>query len=147
MYEKTSNTNQDSTVKIGKLALCRDTHTLLINNESHHLRNKLFLLLNYLVINQNRLINRDELISNIWDGNYYIGEKGLTHAVCMLRNLLKKDPDCGVLIDTIPKTGYRLRIRTENKEAPTEENQLSVKMDADLPNWWPNSSFYMHEAI
>ena len=144
MFNNAGNTSK-SIAEVGNLKLCRETHTLFVSGKAHHLRNKLFLLFDYLVNNPNKLIKRKELITNIWDGNYYIGEKGLTHAVCMLRNILKKDPDCGVVIDTVPKTGYRMRTKN-HKTYPSELQQsqehINIDIKSETPNWWPMTSVY-----
>ena len=143
---KNSNDTLISTESIGRVKLCKETHTLFINNEKYHLRNKLFLLFEYLMDHQDKLIKREELITNIWSGNYYIGEKGLTHAICMLRNMLRKDPNCGVTIDTIPKTGYRLRVKS-TKTSQTVSSKVQVNVNTDTPQWWPKTPFYTETEI
>ena len=131
----------NSTVEIGHLSLCRDSHSLKIGEQSIRLRNKLFLLLDYLATHRNQLIKRQELIDNIWDGNYYIGEKGLTHAICILRNMIKQEGDCSVIIETIPKTGYRLKVKNLNITKETPFPELKVKFDSEKPVWWPEGAY------
>ncbi len=133
----------DQLIQIGNLTICADTHQMNIAGEAIHLRNKLFHLLMYLAAHKNKLVSRNDLIDNVWSGNYYIGEKGLTHAICILRNLLKKEPGCGVSIDTIPKSGYRLKVTANNKQE-NQTNRLNMSeiimsVDTSKPSWWPTT--------
>lgn len=132
--------DDQSTIVFGKLTLCRENHCLMINGKPQHLRNKLYRLMKYLAERPNRLVYREELINYIWDGNFYIGEKGLTHAICILRTLLKASPDCGVTIETVPKTGYHLRVRDHSRK-PIENKPNTVEtIDTSVPEWWPKNS-------
>lgn len=137
-----SDYRNDGSVKLGNIVICFDDHSVIVNGKQKRLRNKLFRLLSHLAQNPNRLVSRQELIENVWDGNYYIGEKGLTHAICMLRNLIKKDPESGVTIDTIPKSGYRLRVKDNNVPTEQERTEFILKMDTSVPNWWPSQYGY-----
>jgi len=68
-------------------------------------------VLAYLASQYPRLVDRQELIENIWDGNHYVGEKALTNAIWNLRNEFKQtDND---YIETIRKKGYRLLVEPE----------------------------------
>ncbi|WP_144393052.1 winged helix-turn-helix domain-containing protein [Pleionea sediminis] len=137
-----NNENSSNLLKIGNLILCADTHSLIINEQHHRLRNKLFQLLVYLIDKRNTLVSRKELIDAIWDGNYYIGEKGLTHAVCILRTKLKEAGDSGLSIETIPKTGYLLKVKGVNSaQTKSKESDYDPTSDIDtsIPDWWPQN--------
>lgn len=127
-------------IVLGKLQLNSQTHELIINQQRHRLRYKLFHLMRYLAEHPNQLITRQTLIDEVWRGNYYIGEKGLTHAVCMLRSLLKQDESYSVRIETIPKTGYQLRIFDhESAVVPKQEAAPAIAIDTSVPAWWPTT--------
>ncbi len=132
----------EGSYKLGNITLCFDDHSVNVAGEQKRLRNKLFRLLSHLANHPNRLVTRKELIERVWDGNYYIGEKGLTHAICMLRNILKKDPESGVTIDTIPKSGYRLRIKNKQVHSEDSKQEYLLKMDTSVPSWWPSQYGY-----
>lgn len=132
--------DKQSNIAVGKLLLCQDNHCLIIDGKPQHLRNKLYRLMKYLAERQNRLVNRNELIENIWDGNFYIGEKGLTHAICILRTILKASPDCGVTIETVPKTGYHLRVRDHSRQAKEKKQNPVESIDTSVPDWWPKNA-------
>ena len=92
-------------------SICR---TLQGNGNEVHLREKLWHIAVILTEKQNILVKRNCLIENIWSGNGYTGEQGLTHAICHLRRAFKSiEPD--VRIITIPKCGYILQSKSKNK--------------------------------
>ncbi|MCH8501170.1 MAG: winged helix-turn-helix domain-containing protein [Aliidiomarina sp.] len=61
----------------------------------------------YLIEAHPRLVTREELIENIWDGNAYVGEKALTNVIWQLRSSFEKLGLCDC-IQTVRKRGYRL---------------------------------------
>lgn len=54
------------------------------------------------------LVSREQLITAVWDGNSYVGEKALTNAIWQLRHQLQQ-LGAAELISTIRKKGYRLQ--------------------------------------
>jgi len=79
--------------------------TLSTENKVVRLRGKLYFVLSCLVENQNKLVTRQKLIEECWNGNGYTGDKAVTHAICQLRKLLK-DLKVPVVITTLSKQGY-----------------------------------------
>jgi len=105
-------------------------------------------VLSYLASHYPRIIPRDELIEEIWQGNGYVGKKALTNAVWNLRkNLAPACPDEEV-IETIRNVGYRLLIEPKwQGELATKENspasiQATTVVDiAAAPPAVPKSSY------
>lgn len=138
-----NNNNHSKLVALGNLTLNLQSHSLTINNNTHHLRLKLFHLLLALIESQGKPVTREELINRVWKGNYYIGEKGLTHAICMLRTILKQPGATGVTIETVLNTGYRLKVKPlmqqdKSKEKASDSDHYNV--DTNAPSWWPQKS-------
>ena len=48
------------------------------------------IILNYLLMNQNRIVKRDELMTDLWNNNEYINDNALTVNISRLRNKLKE---------------------------------------------------------
>ena len=82
-------------------------------------------MLCYLAKNYPRVIPREELIDNVWAGNYYVGEKALTNAIWHLRQKLSGANDEDEVIDTIRKVGYRLLIEP-HWLSPVETKKIIV---------------------
>ncbi len=86
------------------------------NGEKHSLQPKYIEMLNYLAVHYPRIITREELIDNIWQGNYYVGDKALTNTIWHLRQQLKQANEHGEYIETIRKMGYRLIVEPQWQE-------------------------------
>jgi len=93
------------------------------DEEKQSMQPKFIDVLSYLASHYPRIIPRDELIEEIWQGNVYVGKKALTNAVWNLRkNLTPACPDEEV-IETIRNVGYRLLIEPQwQGELATKEN-------------------------
>lgn len=83
------------------------------DSQQHSMRPKVLQVLRYLARNFEDTVTREELVESVWDGNHYIGDRGLTDAIWQLRKVLDCDPKYAPYIETIPKSGYRLNIRPE----------------------------------
>jgi two-component system alkaline phosphatase synthesis response regulator PhoP len=78
----------------------KNKYTITVNNKEHYASKLIFDLLYYLMSNDNRIVNRDELLNNVW-GNDCIGERTIDVHIRKLRQLIGKDK-----ITTIIKVGY-----------------------------------------
>ncbi|MBT1444472.1 PD40 domain-containing protein [Shewanella sp. JM162201] len=93
------------------------------------LQPKFIEVLTYLAERYPRVVTREELITDIWEGNGYVGEKALTNAIWHLRQHLGKLSD-EEAIETVRKTGYRLCIEPQFErvaEDPTEDLEQKVR--------------------
>jgi len=95
-------------LKISDLVLDKVTKTVKRNTQPIDLTATEFRLLEFLIINQNRVLNRMEILENVWDINFNLG----TNVVDVYINYLRKkiDKDRGAkLIHTIFGMGYVMR--------------------------------------
>ncbi len=70
-----------------------------------------------LAVNYPRVISREYIIEEVWDGNFYVGEKALNNAIWQLRSIFSQNQEN--TIETIRKVGYRLTVKPEwDSEAP-----------------------------
>lgn len=76
-----------------------DTEIILTKNE--------MIILNYLLNNQNRIVTRDELMTDLWNNNEYINDNALTVNISRLRSKLKSIGHTSA-IETRKGIGYRL---------------------------------------
>jgi Tol biopolymer transport system component/DNA-binding winged helix-turn-helix (wHTH) protein len=95
--------------------------------EKQSIQAKFIEVLCYLAKHAPRVIPRDELINNIWQGNEYVGEKALTNAIWHLRHNLKGADGENEIIETIRKVGYRLLITPIYEEVIEEQPIVSKK--------------------
>ncbi|MEG0452394.1 MAG: response regulator transcription factor [Coprobacillus sp.] len=92
-------------IKTPTLKIDKSTHTVTHNNVSLDLTHKEYQLLVYLIENQERVVERDELLNTIW-GYDFIGESRALDV--HIRSLRKKlDDDGEKYIKTVRSVGYR----------------------------------------
>lgn len=99
-------------MKTPTLTIDKSTHTVKQNDVVIDLTHKEYQLLLYLIENKERVVERDELLNNIW-GYVLIGESRALDV--HIRSLRKKFNDDGEkYIKTIRSVGYRF-IEKEDK--------------------------------
>lgn len=103
------------------------------NGDIKILQPKFIEVLNYLASQYPRLVDRQELIENIWDGNHFVGEKSLTNAIWNLRNELKQTG--ANYIETVRKKGYRLQVKPVYLDEEVADSDIPEKA-----NWFKNTS-------
>ncbi|MEG0366641.1 MAG: response regulator transcription factor [Coprobacillus sp.] len=92
-------------IKTPTLNIDKSTHTVTHNKVSLDLTHKEYQLLVYLIENQERVVERDELLNTIW-GYDFIGESRALDV--HIRSLRKKlDDDGEKYIKTVRSVGYR----------------------------------------
>ena len=87
---------QKGTIKKGDLEI------ILTKNE--------MIIFNYLLNHQNKIVTRDELMTDLWNNNEYINDNALTVNVSRLRSKLK-EVGYENIIETRKKIGYILSMR------------------------------------
>ena len=96
------------TLKIGDLVLDKITKTVTRASQPIDLTATEFRLLEYFLVNQNKVLNRMEILENVWDINFNLG----TNVVDVYINYLRKKIDKNhstKLIHTIFGMGYVMR--------------------------------------
>lgn len=100
--------NNSKNLRFKDIVLDLNNHTFKRGNETHRLPNKEFELLKYFIKNNNRLIQKQELMENIWDFNSQLTTTTIETHICKLRkkldsnNLIKR-------LHTIAYSGYILK--------------------------------------
>src|SRR5207302_903162 len=69
-------------------------------------RTSRFALLYYLVENASRVIDRSELLDEIWPETH-VSDASLTQAIVSLREALEDDPRESLYVTTLPRRGYK----------------------------------------
>ena len=92
-------------LKIGRIQMDTGRHTVLADDQELALTLKEYELLRILMQNGNRLVDREQLISEIWNQDYSGGDHTLDAHMQTLRSKLGK---CAGQIRTVYGRGYRL---------------------------------------
>lgn len=106
-------TDKPDVIKTNSLIIERKTRIIKLNNKILDLTNKEYQLLMYLIDNYKRIVEREELLNEIW-GYDFVGEtRALDVHIRALRSKLNDDGNC--YIKTIRGVGYRfIEGREEN---------------------------------
>lgn len=92
-------------LKAGPLSLDRDSRDLLLDNENVQLTKKEFDLLEYLMLNENVALSRDELLNKVW-GYAYAGDTNVVDVYVRYLRIKLREPAHGSFIRTVRGVGY-----------------------------------------
>jgi DNA-binding response OmpR family regulator len=92
-------------LRYGPIVIDADRHHVALDGHDVRLTAKEFLLLQYLVQHQGRVLSRDLLLSDVW-GYQYTG--GTRTVDVHIRRLREKLPPLSDAIETIKQFGYKL---------------------------------------
>lgn len=70
---------------------------------------KVMKLLMLLAHNANSLVTHEQIVTEIWEGNFYVGKQGIIRTMSKLREILKSDTTDIALIESHYGKGYVLR--------------------------------------
>ena len=95
-----------NTYTFGPFALIPDRFVLTCNGASQQLTPRLLTVLEYLIRNRNRVVTKDELITEVWNGSF-IDEGIVARTVSTLRAMLADVAEKPKYIQTVSRVGYR----------------------------------------
>jgi TolB-like protein/DNA-binding winged helix-turn-helix (wHTH) protein len=94
-----------------------ENHRLLKNGKPVSLTNKAFLTLLILVRNSGQIVEKEDLISELW-ANSFVEESNLSQYIYTLRKVLGKDSSGNPYIETITKRGFRFSAQVRQIPPP-----------------------------
>jgi DNA-binding response OmpR family regulator len=94
-------------IRIGELELDPGARTVRLGAEELDLSRKEFDLLAELMRNAGRVVRREELMSKVWDVNWFGSTKTLDVHIGWLRRKLGDDPNRPRFIETVRGVGFR----------------------------------------
>jgi Tol biopolymer transport system component/DNA-binding winged helix-turn-helix (wHTH) protein len=100
----------DITVDVSALRVCRGPTTLDIEP-------RIFRLLLYLIENRSRVVTKEELVAQVWEG-VFVSDGALTRAISLLRKHLGDNAKSPRFIETSATTGYRFIGEIDKPAAP-----------------------------
>ena len=100
------NSQPQQRYEFGPFRLDISEHSLLRDGQVVPLEPKVFDLLKVLVQNDGRLLQKDELLKEVWPDSF-VEEGNLNRNISILRKALGEDSSGKPYIETVPKRGYR----------------------------------------
>lgn len=112
-------------------------HRLSRNGQPLHLKAKVFDLLLFLVERRGQLVEKDELMREIWP-NTIVEEGNISVSISILRKILGEDRAGREFIETIPRLGYRFvaevtQVCGAEISTPVYSSSAEPLLQPDLP--------------
>ncbi|MFN8002572.1 MAG: transcriptional regulator [Acidobacteriota bacterium] len=100
--------------------------------ESFQIEPKIMRVLLCLAGRAGQLVTRDQLLSAVW-GDVFVSEQVLSRSISELRKVLADDARSQTVIETIPKTGYRLIAAISFKPPQTDTTPEDISVPVAPP--------------
>lgn len=85
-----------------------DLETMRLRHDGNEvaLEPKLFYLLEFLIVNRDRVVLKEEIFRSVWK-DVVVTDNALTRAIAQIRKAVNDDPRNPRFIETVPTVGYR----------------------------------------
>jgi two-component system, OmpR family, phosphate regulon response regulator PhoB len=100
----------DDTVDLGGLQLDRAAHRVAVNGAQVALGPTEYRMLEFFMLNPERVFTRAQLLDRVWGGNVYVEERTIDVHIRRLRKALE-DVAMSHLVQTVRGSGYRFSTR------------------------------------
>lgn len=107
LLRRSDSFNSDDIIRYGSLELNLATQTLSVGEQNVAIGTTELKLLRYFMQNPERVLNRAQLLDNVWGQNNFIEERTVDVHILRLRKILKKQ-SADHLLQTIRGSGYKL---------------------------------------
>jgi DNA-binding winged helix-turn-helix (wHTH) protein len=114
--------------EFGPFVLMPAEHRLLHESTPVHLPPKAFDLLVALAVAGGHLVEKAQLMKAVWQQTH-VEEANLAQTVSVLRKALAVAPNGSLLVETVPKRGYRIAVEVSRIEAPVPSATTPL-------GWW-----------
>ena len=98
--------NKPNVVKVNDLEIDFNKFEILKNNEKINLTSQEFLILKYLVHNNNKILSRMDIMDEVWGEEILVSSRTVDTHIAKLRAKLEDDPHHPVLIKSLRNLGY-----------------------------------------
>ncbi len=95
-------------IKVGLFSFDGNKQLLMLNGDEKKLSYRETELLRYLILSNNTVIQRKELLNHIWGNDSFFNSRNLDVYITKIRGYLKEDPNLQII--TIKGVGYRFVI-------------------------------------
>ncbi|QZY54927.1 response regulator transcription factor [Crassaminicella profunda] len=101
-----SNENED-TYTFDHIQISFKSHSIFVHGENIPFAAKEFQLLKYLILNENRVLTKEQIFNHVWGYNDYGDINTVTVHIRKIREKIEKDPSSPKYIQTVWRVGYK----------------------------------------
>jgi TolB-like protein/Flp pilus assembly protein TadD len=112
--------------RFGDLTLDSKSFRLVANGEEIAVEPQVFSLLLYLVEHRDRVVSKDEIIEQVWDGRI-VSDSTLTSRINSVRRAVRDDGKTQAVIKTFPRRGLRFVASVTEDDVPVVTQPLPDK--------------------
>ncbi|MFC3033250.1 transcriptional regulator [Pseudoalteromonas fenneropenaei] len=128
-------------IKFGAWELDPKRQVIFDGDIERELEPLLFKILCYLLINNSRIITRQDLVDHVWCQNY-VDDNAINRAMSELRKVLKSENQPGIVVKTHYRKGYslfldRAIIYHDSNAQPSTDWQITPAMQAQARQFSP----------
>ncbi|QSX35774.1 winged helix-turn-helix domain-containing protein [Shewanella sedimentimangrovi] len=98
--------------RVGNFEVNRDLNTIALGDKVQSVEPKVVDVLHYLACHKDQVVNREQLMSELWPAK--VSDGAVSRVIALLRKALGDNADMPRYIQTIPKKGYRLIAEVES---------------------------------
>lgn len=124
---------------LGSLRLDVDANQIFQAEKCFQVEPKIAGVIHYLYKNKNKVISRESLIAEVWQGQV-ISDNAISRSISQIRKLLSLSNQPAPIIETIPKVGYRLVIDTVESSITNKNASLIVNHSLPEKSVYKNKS-------
>ncbi len=114
----------ERTFRFGRFTAELHTERLLRDDQPLAVEPKAFRVLLYLLEHRDRLVTRDELLDQVWEGAF-VTANALSRAVARLRQNLGDDARAPRFIETVPTRGFRFIADVRVEDGPVAASRVA----------------------
>ncbi len=103
-------------IEFGQVKVNFETHEVWVDGESVRMTPKELKLLKYFVENPQRVISRNELLSEVWEVSGNLQTRAVDQFIARLRKIIEPDSAAPIHLLTIRDAGYRFVLDTDDQE-------------------------------
>ena len=116
-------TREVSETEFGRVRVNFETHEASVGGEAVRMTPKELKLLKYFVENDDRVISRNELLSEVWELSGNLQTRAVDQFIARLRKIIEPDTAAPIHLLTIRDAGYRFVVEPKgsaSRSSPSE---------------------------
>lgn len=123
-------THLASEIRLGDFRVRRQSRELIGRGTTSVISPKALEVLECLLASGTRCVGRNEIIQQVWNDNFIVGEHGLRDAIWELRKAFGDNSRRPEFIQTLPRRGYRLMLLPQQQQPKNDRRRLSWPLAA-----------------